>query len=58
MTGETLTLKKGYAFLKCCDPILYKDSKEGKNPGVKVGGDWRYLRPRLERMLHKKIEER
>lgn len=54
MTDQILTLKEVAAYLKLADKTAYKLAAEGKLPGFKVGGSWRFKRDDIERW----IEER
>jgi excisionase family DNA binding protein len=44
MTDEILTLKEVAAYLKLAEKTAYKLAAEGKLPGFKVGGSWRFKR--------------
>lgn len=44
MTDDILTLKEVAAYLKLAEKTAYKLAAEGKLPGFKVGGSWRFKR--------------
>lgn len=48
MTDQILTLKEVAAYLKLADKTAYRLASEGKLPGFKVGGSWRFKREDLE----------
>ncbi|EAQ53541.1 MULTISPECIES: methylation-associated defense system helix-turn-helix domain-containing protein MAD1 [Vibrio] len=54
MTDQILTLKEVAAYLKLAEKTAYRLASEGKLPGFKVGGSWRFKREDLEAW----IEER
>jgi len=42
MTDEILTLKEVANYLKLAEKTAYRLAAEGKLPGFKVGGSWRF----------------
>ena len=44
MTDEILTLKEVAVYLKLAEKTAYRLAAEGKLPGFKVGGSWRFKR--------------
>jgi len=42
MTDEILTLKEVAEYLKLAEKTTYRLAAEGKLPGFKVGGSWRF----------------
>jgi len=48
MTDQILTLKEVAAYLKLAEKTAYKLAAEGKLPGFKVGGSWRFKREDIE----------
>ena len=44
MTDEILTLKEVADYLKLAEKTAYRLAAEGKLPGFKVGGSWRFKR--------------
>lgn len=48
MTDEILTLKEVAKYLKLAEKTAYKLAAEGKLPGFKVGGSWRFKKVDVE----------
>ncbi|KPM01480.1 methylation-associated defense system helix-turn-helix domain-containing protein MAD1 [Vibrio splendidus] len=48
MTDQILTLKELAEYLKLAEKTAYRLASEGKLPGFKVGGSWRFKRADLE----------
>ncbi|GGP66793.1 methylation-associated defense system helix-turn-helix domain-containing protein MAD1 [Shewanella saliphila] len=48
MTDQILTLKEVAIYLKLTDKTAYRLASEGKLPGFKVGGSWRFKREDLD----------
>lgn len=48
MSDEILTLKEVAQYLKLAEKTAYRLAAEGKLPGFKVGGSWRFRRQELE----------
>ena len=48
MVDQILTLKEVAAYLKLAEKTAYRLASEGKLPGFKVGGSWRFKRDDLE----------
>ena len=58
MTDQILTLKEVAAYLKLAEKTAYRLASEGKLPGFKVGGSWRFKREDLESWIeeNKKLQ--
>ncbi len=57
MTDEVLTLKEVAEYLKLAEKTAYRFAADGKLPGFKVGGSWRFKREDVESWINqKKIE--
>jgi len=54
MTDQILTLKELAAYLKLAEKTAYKLAAEGKLPGFKVGGSWRFKEADIERWIEEK----
>lgn len=54
MTDEILTLKEVAEYLKLAEKTAYRLAAEGKLPGFKVGGSWRFKRGDIERWIEVK----
>ena len=48
MSGEILTLKEVAEYLKLAEKTAYRLVAEGKLPGFKVGGSWRFKESDIE----------
>lgn len=57
MTDEILTLKEVAEYLKLAEKTAYRLASEGKLPGFKVGGSWRFKREDIERWIIQKKSE-
>ena len=58
MTDEILTLKEVAEYLKLAEKTAYRLAAEGKLPGFKVGGSWRFKRGEIETWIERQVEER
>lgn len=54
MAEEILTLKDVAAYLKLAEKTAYKLAAEGKLPGFKVGGSWRFKAVDIEKWIEDK----
>ncbi len=51
MNDQILTLKEVAAYLKLAEKTAYRLASEGKLPGFKVGGSWRFKKYDLEKWI-------
>ncbi|ASG02756.1 helix-turn-helix domain-containing protein [Vibrio cholerae] len=51
MDDQILTLKEVAAYLKLAEKTAYRLASEGKLPGFKVGGSWRFKKDDLEKWI-------
>ncbi|PCH60166.1 MAG: DNA-binding protein [Gammaproteobacteria bacterium] len=51
MTDEILTLKEVEEYLKLNDKTAYRLAAEGRLPGFKVGGSWRFRREDIQQWI-------
>tara|TARA_R110002072_G_scaffold226343_3_gene383331 strand:+ start:243 stop:422 length:180 start_codon:yes stop_codon:yes gene_type:complete len=51
MTDQILTLKEVAAYLKLAEKTAYKLAAEGKLPGFKVGGSWRFKSEDIDKWI-------
>lgn len=51
MSDEIMTLKEVADYLKLAEKTAYRLAAEGKLPGFKVGGSWRFKRADLEKWI-------
>lgn len=56
MVDQILTLKEVAAYLKLAEKTAYRLASEGKLPGFKVGGSWRFKREDLESWIQDQKE--
>ena len=54
MTDEILTLKEVAEYLKLAEKTAYRLAAEGKLPGFKVGGSWRFKESDIENWIEDK----
>nr|WP_211753475.1 helix-turn-helix domain-containing protein [Nitrosomonas aestuarii] len=54
MTDEILTLKEVAVYLKLAEKTAYKLAAEGKLPGFKVGGSWRFKASDIEKWIEQR----
>jgi len=51
MSDEILTLKEVAKYLKLAEKTAYRLAAEGKLPGFKVGGSWRFKESDIEKWI-------
>jgi excisionase family DNA binding protein len=51
MTDEILTIEEITEYLKLNEKTAYRLASEGRLPGFKVGGSWRFKRVDLEKWI-------
>lgn len=54
MTDQIMTLKEVAEYLKLAEKTAYKLAAEGKLPGFKVGGSWRFKKVDIENWIEDK----
>lgn len=52
MTDEILTLKDVAKYLKLAEKTAYRLAADGKLPGFKVGGSWRFKESDIENWIN------
>jgi excisionase family DNA binding protein len=57
MADQILTLKEVAAYLKLAEKTAYRLASEGKLPGFKVGGSWRFKSSDLEAWIEKQKDK-
>jgi excisionase family DNA binding protein len=57
MADQILTLKEVAAYLKLAEKTAYRLASEGKLPGFKVGGSWRFKSSDLEEWIEKQKDK-
>lgn len=58
MPEEIMTLKEVAEYLKLAEKTAYRLAAEGKIPGFKVGGSWRFRKDVIENWIDKQTESR
>ncbi len=53
MPDEILTLKEVAKYLKLAEKTAYRLTAEGRLPGFKVGGSWRFKQSDIENWIKK-----
>jgi len=48
---EIFTIKEVAAYLKLAEKTAYRLASEGKLPGFKVGGSWRFRKSEIDRWI-------
>lgn len=56
MGDEILTLREVAEYLKLAEKTAYRLAAEGKLPGFKVGGSWRFKKEDIERWINSQKE--
>ena len=51
MNDEILTLKEVAEYLKLAEKTAYRLAAEGKLPGFKVGGTWRFQKADIKKWI-------
>jgi len=51
MSNDILTLKEVAEYLKLAEKTAYRLAAEGKLPGFKVGGSWRFKREDIQNWI-------
>ena len=59
MTNEEIfTIKEVADYLKVAEKTAYRLASDGKIPGVKVGGSWRFCRSKIDRWIVEQEKQR
>jgi len=54
---EILTIRELASYLKIAEKTAYRFVAEGRIPGFKVGGSWRFRRSEIERWIAKQEQK-
>lgn len=57
MNDEILTIREVSELLKINEKTTYRLAAEGKLPGFKVGGSWRFERQEISNWIKRQTEE-
>ena len=55
---EIFTIKEVAAYLKLAEKTAYRLASEGKLPGFKIGGSWRFRESKIDRWIVEQEEKR
>jgi len=58
MEKEIMTLREVAAYLRLAEKTTYRYAAEGKIPGFKVGGAWRFRRDDILNWMDKQISRK
>ncbi|WP_277588490.1 methylation-associated defense system helix-turn-helix domain-containing protein MAD1 [Pseudomonas chlororaphis] len=58
MPEEIMTLKEVAEYLKLAEKTAYRLAAEGKIPGFKVGGSWRFKKEAIESWIDRQTGSR
>ncbi len=58
MGNDILTLKEVAEYLKLAEKTAYRLAAEGKLPGFKVGGSWRFKESDIEKWIAKQKDNK
>ena len=58
MDSEIMTIKEVAEYLKITEKTAYRLAGEGKLPGFKVGGAWRFRQSAVEAWIDRQSAER
>ena len=53
MDNDIITIKEVSAYLKLAEKTAYRLAAQGKIPGFKIGGSWRFRKSEIEDWLEK-----
>ena len=53
METDILTIRELAAYLKMAEKTLYRLAADGKVPGFKVGGAWRFRKGEIDKWIKK-----
>ena len=57
MNTDIMTIKEVAAYLKLTEKTAYRLAAEGKIPGFKVGGSWRFKMADIETWIEKQTKK-
>lgn len=57
MDTDIMTIKEVSEYLKLTEKTAYRLAAEGKIPGFKVGGAWRFKRGEIDAWIEKQLEQ-
>ncbi|MCB1563970.1 MAG: helix-turn-helix domain-containing protein [Alphaproteobacteria bacterium] len=51
MNTDVMTIRELAAYLKMAEKMLYRLAAQGKIPGFKVGGAWRFRKSEIDKWI-------
>lgn len=57
MQTDIMTIKEVAEYLKLTEKTAYRLAADGKIPGFKVGGAWRFRRSEIDEWIERKTQE-
>ena len=58
MDSDIMTVKEVAAYLKITEKTAYRLAAEGKIPGFKVGGSWRFRQSEIDKWIETETERK
>ena len=58
MNTDIMTIKEVAEYLKLTEKTTYRLAAEGKIPGFKVGGSWRFKRNKIENWIEEEMNRK
>lgn len=58
MDSDILTIKEVAEYLKLTEKTTYRLAADGKIPGFKLGGSWRFKRNDLDEWINREVDKR
>ena len=58
MNTDIMTIKEVAAYLKLTEKTAYRLAAEGKIPGFKVGGSWRFRQTEIDKWIETETERK
>lgn len=57
MQTDILTIKEVSAYLKITEKTAYRLTAEGKIPGFKIGGAWRFRKQEIDEWIDERMKD-
>lgn len=56
--AEIMTVKELAKYLKMKEVTIYRCAQEGRLPGIKIRGQWRFDRNKIDQMINQSCAQR
>lgn len=56
--AEIMTVKELARYLKMKEVTIYRCAQEGRLPGIKIRGQWRFDKNRIDQMIDQSLSQR